>query len=320
MTYLSSPAASVGLVRGLGVLAASAIVIGDVIGTGVFLKARVMTCNVGDPVTVVMVWIVGGLLSLTGALTYAELSSMMPRAGGEYVFIRQGYGALAGFLYGWTRFFVASAGGAAGLAAGFAIFINIASAGAIDRASWGVDLGSLPVRVSGLQVVAIAAIVAVTVLNCAAIAFSGRVASAFTVLKITLVLSVGLIAMLLADGSWTHFALINDGSGCADVPASARGGAAGFGAAMLGALWGYNGWNEVTYVAEEVKDPRRNLPRAIIRRTAARARGIPRRLPVAGPSRRRSGSDRRTPLLKNTGAVCAAAARCLHVDAGMIAI
>src|SRR5258708_20819337 len=118
------------LVRGLGLLAATAIVVGDVIGTGVFLKARVMTCNVGSPGLVVTVWVVGGLLSLAGALTYAELAVMMPRAGGEYVFIREAYGRLWGFLYGWTRFFVASTGGVAGLAAGFAIFLNLARGGA----------------------------------------------------------------------------------------------------------------------------------------------------------------------------------------------
>ena len=104
-------ASNVGLVRGLGLLASSAILIGDVIGTGVFLKARVMTCNVGTPGMVVTVWVVAGLLSLAGALTYAELAAMMPHAGGEYTFIRNAYGRLAGFLYGWTRFFVASTGG-----------------------------------------------------------------------------------------------------------------------------------------------------------------------------------------------------------------
>src|SRR5262249_39103360 len=120
------------LVRGLGLTAATAIVISDVIGTGVFLKARVMTCNVGDPRLVIAVWVVGALLSLAGALTYAELAVLMPSAGGEYVFVREAYGRLWGFLYGWTRFFVASTGGMAGLAAGFAIFLNILSGGVLQ--------------------------------------------------------------------------------------------------------------------------------------------------------------------------------------------
>ena len=255
---------NVGLVRGLGLLAAAAILIGDVIGSGVFLKARVMTCNVETPGLVVLVWIVAGLLSLTGALTYAELSAMMPRAGGEYVFIRQAYGPLLGFLYGWTRFWVASTGAMAGLAAGFAIFINVVTNGMLANHQWTLEPAGWRLSMTGLQGAAIAALLVVTTLNCAAIAFSGRVASAFTVLKIALVLTVGVGALLLADGSWTHFALSNDGGACEGVPAAARGGAAGFGAAMLGALWAYNGWNEVTYVAEEVKDPQRNLPLAII--------------------------------------------------------
>ena len=87
-----SPNGNLTLVRGLGLVAAVSIIIGNVIGTGVFLKARVMTCNVGTPGMVLTVWVVAGLLSLAGALTYAELAAMMPRAGGEYVFMREAYG------------------------------------------------------------------------------------------------------------------------------------------------------------------------------------------------------------------------------------
>ena len=255
---------AVGLVRGLGVLAATAIVIGDVIGTGVFLKARIMTCNVDTPGMVMTVWVVAGLLSLAGALTYAELAAMMPRAGGEYVFIRQAYGRLPSFLYGWTRFFVASTGGIAGLSAGFAIFINVLSGGALQGPWLTIDLPGRQMALTGLEGMAIAAILVVTFVNCTAVAVSGRIAFVMTACKIALVLGVGLGAMLLADGSWAHFALANDGGACEGVAAATRGGVAGFGAAMLGALWAYNGWNEVTYVAEEVKDPQRNLPLALI--------------------------------------------------------
>ena len=137
------------LVRGLGLLTAASVVIGNVIGTGVFLKARVMTCNVGSPGRVVTVWAVAGVLSLAGALTYAELAAMMPRAGGEYVFIRQAYGRLVSFLFGWTRFFVASTGASASLAAGFAIFINILAGGAAGGARRGVRIVRTPGVVFG---------------------------------------------------------------------------------------------------------------------------------------------------------------------------
>jgi basic amino acid/polyamine antiporter, APA family len=257
-------AGNAGLVRGLGLMAAAAVVIGDVIGTGVFLKARVMTCNVGTPGLVVTVWVVAGLLSLAGALTYAELAAMMPRAGGEYVFIRQAYGSLLSFLYGWTRFFVASTGAIASLAAGFAIFINVLTGGALQAHGFTFDLFGYHPLVTGQQGVAIAAVLLVTIVNCTTVAVSGRIAFILTVFKIALVLGIGLGAMLLADGSWAHFALSNEGGACEGVAAAARGGMAGFGAAMLGAMWAYNGWNEVTYVAEEVKDPRRNLPLALI--------------------------------------------------------
>ena len=264
MSSNASPLSPVTLVRGLGLLAAIAMVVGDVIGTGVFLKARVMTCNVGTPGMVVTVWVVAGLLSLAGALTYAELAVLMPRAGGEYVFIREAYGRLWGFLYGWTRFFVASTGGLAGLAAGFAIFLNIASGGALQAHALVLPLGGREISIGAVTIVASAAILLVTVVNCAAVSVGGRIASVMATLKVALVLGVGLGAFLLADGDWGHFAMSAAGGTCEGVPAAARGGIAGFGAAMLGAMWAYNGWNEVTYVAGEVRDPGRNLPLAII--------------------------------------------------------
>lgn len=263
-TAASIPRPRAGLVRGLGLLAATAIVIADVIGTGVFLKTRVMTCNVGTPGMVIGVWVVAGLLSLAGALTYAELAVRMPHAGGEYVFIRNAYGPLLGFLYGWTRFFVASSGGLAGLAAGLGIFLNIVGGGVLQAHAIALDVGGHPVVFSGLHLVASAAIAVVTIVNCAAVTVGGRIASVLAALKVALVLGVGLAAMVLARGDWAHFALSGAGAICEGVPAMARGGLAGFGAAMLGALWAYNGWNEVTYVAGEVKEPQRNLPVAII--------------------------------------------------------
>src|SRR5438477_12861285 len=111
------------LVRGLHRVAATAVVVGTMIGTGVFLKARVMTCGVGNPAVVIGVWIAAGLLSLAGALTYAELGAMMPEAGGEYVYLKKSYGDTAAFLFGWQRFIVAGSASVASLGAGFAIFL-----------------------------------------------------------------------------------------------------------------------------------------------------------------------------------------------------
>lgn len=224
-----------------------------------------MACHVDTPVTALLVWVATGLLALAGALTYAELSAMMPRSGGEYVFIREAYGRLWGFLYGWARFFIGTAGSQAALAAGFAIFLNTTAGGTLSGWSQTLPLpGGGVLEVDAIEAVAISAIVLVTLINCAAVTFGGRVGVVFTVLKLVLVVGVGLAAFLLADGSWLHFTMSSGAGTCVDVDAAARGGAAGFGAAMMAALWAYNGWNEVTYVAGEVRNPSRTLPFALI--------------------------------------------------------
>jgi amino acid transporter len=112
------------LIRGLGLIAAISVNVGNIIGTGVFLKTRVMTCNVGSPARVLIVWVVAGLLAMAGALTYAELLAMKPRAAGEYGLVRDAYGRPLGFIYGWTQFLIARTASAAALAAGLAIFLN----------------------------------------------------------------------------------------------------------------------------------------------------------------------------------------------------
>ncbi len=252
------------LVRGLGLAAAFSIVVGNVIGQGIFLKTRVMTCNVGDPQIVMFVWIAAGLLSLAGALTYAELAAMMPRAGGEYVFVRDAYGRATGFLYGWMQFFIAKTGSQAALAVGFAIFLNQILGGTLNQNFFTVNLLGFPIPFGAMQLVALSAIVIVTLINCLAVSVSGSVATLLTAIKIALVLLIGFGAFLLADGSFSHFAQTNAGGACEGVDAAARAGFAGFGAAMLGALWAYDGWNNLTLVAGEVKNPQRNIPIALI--------------------------------------------------------
>ena len=120
------------LVRGLGLWAAISLNVANTIGTGVFLKARVMTCNVGDPITVMAVWLAAGLLVLAGALTYSELTAMMPEAGGEYVILRETYGPRWGFLYGWTYTGVSRAASLAAQAFSGAIFLNIVTGGKLE--------------------------------------------------------------------------------------------------------------------------------------------------------------------------------------------
>jgi APA family basic amino acid/polyamine antiporter len=253
------------LVRGLTLIAAISVVVGNVIGTGVFLKARVMTCNVGTPGRVLGVYVVAGLLSLAGALSYAELSAMMPRAGGEYVFMREAYGRPWGFLYGWMSFFIGKAGSQAALGVQLALFLNTMIGGRLGGDSFSANVFGHAIPFGKIQIVALASILIVTGINCLAVKVSGGVAAILSAVKVGLVLVIGIGAFLLADGAdWSHLTMANVGGTCEKVSAAAQIGFGGFMAAMLGALWSYDGWNNVTLVSGEVQNPSRNLPRALI--------------------------------------------------------
>src|SRR6202140_1458251 len=139
-TGTSGETATRGLTRGVGPWAAMAVNVANMIGTGVFLKTRVMTCNVGSAKMVLMVWLAAGLLSLAGSFSYSEIAAMMPEAGGDYVYLRRAYGRLAAVLYGWMAFPVARAGSQAALAVCLAIFMNVALRGTFSR--WHIEAGS----------------------------------------------------------------------------------------------------------------------------------------------------------------------------------
>src|ERR1041384_1315332 len=253
------------LIRGLGLIAAISVNVANIIGTGVFLKARVMTCNVGTPGKALIVWVLAGLLAMAGALTYAELLAMKQRAAGEYGLVRDAYGRPLGFIYGWTQFVIARTASAAALGVGFAIFLNDLVGGALKPVVVGPFTlpGGFSLSLTRLQIVALAAIIITTLINCAAVRVSGGVASVLTGMKVVLLLGVGLGAFFYSDGNWGNLSLINNGGTCEGVDI-VGGGIAGFSAAMIGALWAYDGWNNITFLAGEVKNPGRNLPLALI--------------------------------------------------------
>jgi basic amino acid/polyamine antiporter, APA family len=250
------------LTRGVGPWAATAVNVANMIGTGVFLKSRVMTCNVGGAKMVLVVWLVAGLLSLAGTFAYSEIGAMMPEAGGDYVYLRRAYGRLVGFLYGWMAFAVARAGSQAALAVGLAIFMNVALGGVLDR--WHVGPALFGRHLSGLTLVALITIWVVALINCASVSAGGRMALLLTIAKVGLIVGVGIGAFAFVAGDWSHLSQSGLAGTCEGVAGSARGGIAGFGAAMLGALWAYDGWQNVAPLAGEVRNPQRNLPRAFV--------------------------------------------------------
>jgi APA family basic amino acid/polyamine antiporter len=242
------------LPRVLNASHATSIVVGIIIGSGIFLVPREMMAAVGSSRMVYAVWIIGGLLSLFGAMTYAEIAAARPRYGGEYAFLREAYGDLTGFLYMWTQITVAKPASLATIAAGlarvlgtFAIFSSFAQP-AFAHLLWA-------------QVFAIAVTWLITGLNIIGTRKSANVQLLLTWLKGALILVIAGFCFGAAgnhgagQGSWHNFAT---------VFAGARGGFSGFMIALIAALWAYDGWSDVVTMAGEVQRPQRSMPLALV--------------------------------------------------------
>lgn len=243
------------LLRSLGSWGAASIVVGTIIGSGIFLVPKTMINAVGSPVLVLAVFVVGGLLSLAGALTYAELGAALPHAGGEYVYLREAYGPFAAFLYGWTQFFVAKSGSIAALGTAFFYYLSNFWPG-LQEPMFAVPLvaSQEAFTVSYGQVLAIALIFFLGWVNFLGVRVGGAVQTSVTVLKIVLILAIVLLAALLGGGSTENLR----------STVQHTGGVAGFFAALVAALWAYDGWNNLTMVSSEVREPQKNIPRSLI--------------------------------------------------------
>ena len=250
------------LQRVLGLWSAISIVIGSVIGSGVFLVPSTMIRFVGSPRNLFLVWIIAGTLSLFGALTYAELAAALPEAGGEYVFLSEAYSPFWGFLYGWTQFWVGKSGSIATLAAGFytylTVFVPILAA-TVCVIPLHIGPGGSLLEIRYGQLVAIGLVLILAGVNYLGVRSGGNVQVFVTAVKMILIGGVVLVGLLSGRGDFSHFT--------AHV-ASVRG-VAGFFAAMVSALWAYDGWNNVSMVSSEIREPQRNLPRALIFGTVA---------------------------------------------------
>ena len=247
------------LKRDLGVWGAASIVVGTVIGSGIFLVPKSMVQNVGSAEMVIFVFIFGGLLSLAGALTYAELSAAMPEAGGEYVYLREAYGPFFAFLYGWTQMWVAKSGSIATLATAFFTYMaNFFPAleGVITEFHLPL-LGLLTIKTG--QIFAMVVIGLLGWLNYFGVKVGGNVQIGVTVVKVGLIALLIVVGLTFSGGNMANFS--------SSVPAP--GGVAGFFAALVAALWAYDGWNNVSMVSSEVKNPQRNLPLALVYGTVA---------------------------------------------------
>jgi APA family basic amino acid/polyamine antiporter len=242
------------MIRGLGLWDATAVVAGSMIGSGVFIVGADIARQVGSPAWFLAVWLLTAFMTVIGALTYGELAGMMPQAGGQYVYLREAYGPLAGFLYGWTLFTVIQTGTIAAVAVAFAKFTAVLVPGLDTSFALG------PLALSAQQLLAIVVIATLTGINCNGLHTGRRVQNLFTVTKIgSLLLLVGLGLIL---GRQEHAIDINlqhlwgEGpSGWALLPL--------IGAAMVGALFSSDAWNNITFAAAEVRDPARTIPASL---------------------------------------------------------
>jgi basic amino acid/polyamine antiporter, APA family len=236
------------LPRQLGLWSAVAVLIGSTIGSGIFRTPAIIAGRVPDPLPMFGVWILGGLLALCGALTYSELAALFPRSGGVYVYIREGFGRLPAFLFGWTELLLIRASALGAIATPFAEYL---------LRSLGFDPKVEP-NATYVHYVAAGAIVATATLNYVGVRWSSIILNLTTGAKYGALLLLVLLAFLVGQGDFTHFGQVAG----AVTPGL-------FGLSLVSVLWAYDGWGDLSFVGGEVKDPERNMPRALVIGTLA---------------------------------------------------
>ncbi len=260
----AAPATDAGLVRRLGAWDATLITIGSVIGTGIFITSADIARVLPDGRLLMLVWLVGGVLSLAGALTYAELGALYPDAGGIYTFLKEAYGPLPGFLYGWVSFLVIMSGGIAALAVAFGVYLgSFFPFFGPEHVLAELDAGGWSWTFSGAQLAAVAAILALTAINYLGVREGAWVQNALTLIK------VGAIVVLCALGLVVAAPEATGATAAATPPAELPPGLlAAFGVGMIAALWTYDGWYGATFSAGEMRRPQSQLPIGLIAGTA----------------------------------------------------
>jgi APA family basic amino acid/polyamine antiporter len=265
------------LLRELGLLDATMIVMGSMIGSGIFLTSAESARLVGSPGWLLAAWVLSGLLTITGALCCAELSAMMPRAGGQYVFLRESYGRLFGFLFGWSLFLVVQTGTIAAVAVAFARFLGVLTdAVSADRYLVApIIFGRYAVSLSTQQLVASLVIVVLTLTNTRGLKTGKWIQNTFTITKTGALLALIVLGLSLGvrreGAAWTSSWWDPTANGWSPQQAQPGLAATGslallllLGRAMIGPLFSQSAWNNVTFTGEEVRDPGRILPRALI--------------------------------------------------------
>ena len=237
----AAPAGDDGLHRQLGLLDATMINVGTIIGSSIFIVPSSIAAAFSGSAPTILVWIVGAIVSLCGALCVAELGAAMPRAGGQYVYLQRAFGPIWGYLYGWGAAVVINPASIAFVAIGFATYLGF----------------FIPLGVAGIKLVAVGSILLLTLINCFGLKVSALTQDVVTVVKIGAVVALVALCLLLPGGSTTNIQPL--------WPKESLGALIGpFGVAMVLVLGAYDGWIEITYVGSELRNPGRNMPLAIV--------------------------------------------------------
>ena len=256
-----------GLIPTLGLFSTVMLVVGGVIGSGIFRKAGVMAGQLGSPELLLLVWVIAGIITLFGALTNAEVASLIPETGGQYIYFQRMYGPFFAFLYGWAIFAIIQCGSIAAVAYLFAEYagrlVHLPELSAAT-AAWSFHLPFIgdvtPLAEIGTKGLAAVLIILLTAVNYVGVRFGGLVQNIFTVAKLTAMALLVIGAFLPSTGG----SAANFTTPSATVHLSGLALFAAIAAALQGAFWAYDGWNKLTYIAGEVKQPQRNIPRALL--------------------------------------------------------
>jgi hypothetical protein len=245
-----------GLVRAIGLGSAILFVVGGVIGSGIFLTTGGMAALIPSASLLLIAWTLGGVLAIAGGLTYAEMAAMFPRSGGVYVFLKHAYGPLPAFLYGWASLMVVIAGGIAAVAVGFAEYLSYF----LPYVSSRNVLGTLPLpwgalTLSGAQVAAVGSITILAAVNYVGVRSGSTLTAVLTAAKVGALAALPLLALIATRVTPVMTPV---------VPPDVVRPLASFGIAMIAVMWTYESWYFVTLAAGEIKDARRNLPRALV--------------------------------------------------------
>jgi APA family basic amino acid/polyamine antiporter len=245
------------LKRQLSLFDAVMLISGDMIGIGIFVTTGVIAETLPTPGGILLVWLLGGFLALAGALSCAELSASLPYAGGDYIYIREAYGKLLGFLSGWSSFLVTFSGAIAFLAVGFtgfmAFFFPVLGS---EQAVFSMTIIGLPISITVGTIFSIIIVLLISILHCLGVRQGAVTQNILSTLKIGSLLGIIFLGALFGNGDTAHFRPLFDWQKITNFSV--------FAAAFIPVIFAYSGWNAIIYIAGEVKDPEKNLPRALL--------------------------------------------------------